>query len=324
MFRYIAAFLSIGLLLFTSEAKAAIPEDLAACSRLKNGTERLACFDAAVGMEKHGSTSRPPPIAKAIDTAASPRRARKWDGAFVGIGAAAASIKSNSNGSLTSDPGGDPNVIVGGETVSSLSNSAKGSGAGVDLRAGYMTQISSLLLGVQGDLLFPAVKADQKLFVGRCDHPACVSSFNFSGQGSLTANWIASATVKAGWLTPDSANLLYVLGGFSYGDFTSHVVSGISINSFGIGGTYQFSFPRVDFAAAGWTAGLGWERRIDDAWRLYAEYRFSRFGNFDQRYAFSYAPCPLGLACTTMTQMSGSIDLQTVRVGVSRSFAITQ
>lgn len=318
MVRYVVICLVLGWLPFGSVASAAISEDLVFCSKMKNGSERLACYDAAARLEKR-PTSSPPPIANAIvPTAARPPR--KWDGAFVGIGAAAAGIKSSSQGSLTSNPGGEPDVGVGGDTTTAFGSSAKGSGAGVDLRAGYAAQISSMVFGVQGDLLIPAIRADQSFAIGRCNHPACVHTYNFGDQGSLSANWVGSVTARLGWVTPDNTNLLYALGGISYGDFSSNVVSGLNLAT-GNANSYQFFFPRVGFAVSGWTAGLGLERRIDEAWSLFGEYRFTRFGSIDQRHLFSYTPCPQGLTCTAVSQMNGSLDFQSVRFGINRSFA---
>jgi len=317
MFRYFAIGLSFAAMGLTTQVKAEISQDLVFCSKLKNGSERLACYDAAARLEKRGpAVTSLPRIAKAPELAVG-RQSRAWDGAFVGIGAAAAAIKTNSNGTLTSNPGGDPTVTVGGETVSSLAGSAKGSGAGVDLRAGYLAQFSSLAIGVQADVLLPAMRAEQGFTVGPCSHPACVRSFNFPGQGLLSTNWVASALVKAGFVTPDNANLLYAVGGVSYADFSANVVSGVAFNN-----VFQFSFPHAGLTTNGWTAGLGWERRIADAWSLFAEYRISRFGNVDQRYSAVFGSCILSLTCTTATQMTGSLDLQSFRFGMNRAFSL--
>jgi opacity protein-like surface antigen len=319
MFRRIAVAVSLALMTLGSQADAEISADLMFCSKLQKGSERLACYDAAARLEKRGPTPGiSTRVVKSVETAVvhSPKN---WDGAFVGIGATAGNIRSGSQGSYTGNPGGEPNVSVGGATTTPVSTSAKGSGAAVDLRAGYTAQISSLVVGVQGDLLLPAIRADEGIFVGRCDNPACTRNFNFNNQGSLSANWVISAVAKAGWVTPDNANLLYALGGISYADFSSNVASGVALS---INGPYQLSFPRVGFATSGWTAGLGWERRIADAWNIYAEYRFSRFANYDQQHLFSYTPCALGLTCTATTQMAGSLDLQSIRLGVSRTFSI--
>jgi opacity protein-like surface antigen len=81
-----------------------------------------------------------------------------------------------------------------------------------------------------------------------------------------------------------------------------------------------FSFPRDGFTTSGWSVGLGWERRLADAWSLYAEYRFNRFA-INQRHLSAYSPCQLGLTCTAVTDQSGSFDLQSVRLGINRSFA---
>jgi len=108
MLRYVVICLALGWLPFASAASAAISDDLVFCSKLKNGAERLACYDAAARLEKRPASSAPP-IANTIVTRVA-RQPRKWDGAFVGIGAAGASIRSISQGSLISDPGGDPAV----------------------------------------------------------------------------------------------------------------------------------------------------------------------------------------------------------------------
>jgi opacity protein-like surface antigen len=300
-----------------SAALASISEDIVFCSKLKASSERLACFDAAARLEK---TAKTPKTASLRDPTVAisngPRQSRTWSGFSVGLGASAIKTRSTSSGTLTAAPGGDPFVNTG-ETSSALFSSASGTGPAIDLRAGYSLQAwQSLVVGVQADLSIPALRVRQDLQVGPCDHPACVHTFDFPGRGQFTLNWMASALLKAGFAI-SADNLVYALGGASHAAFTSAIVTTIPLPN----SSNSYLFTQQGFAADGWTVGLGWERRIADAWSIYSEYRLNRFASIRQQSSYALTGCVGFPVCYSNTQMSGFVDLQSLRLGISRSFA---
>lgn len=108
---------------FSASASAGISDDLVFCSRLKVGQERLACYDAAARLEKKlvvQAVSPPTRVSPSGSTSYAKINAppKTWTGFFVGLGAVAERVKSENAGTLTSNPGGDTFVSVGGETVS--------------------------------------------------------------------------------------------------------------------------------------------------------------------------------------------------------------
>src|SRR5664279_5299174 len=106
--------LSLAVAVFSpSGALGGISEDLVFCSKLRASGERLACYDAAARLEK---TSKAPKTTSqrdhAVTASNSPHQPRTWSGFSVGLGAAFMRVRSDSAGTLTGNPGGDPFVTV--------------------------------------------------------------------------------------------------------------------------------------------------------------------------------------------------------------------
>ncbi len=76
---------------------------------------------------------------------------------------------------------------------------------------------------------------------------------------ALAERWAVSALLRAGWLI-DPRDLIYVIGGYTYGGFEW------GTRTFGLNGA---------------TIGGGWEHQIAPAWTLRAEYRYTRFEDKD-------------------------------------------
>ena len=88
----------------------------------------------------------------------------------------------------------------------------------------------------------------------------------------ITSEWMVSALARAGYLI-DPVDMIYLIGGYTYGRFSSPAQVGIGSFQFGMNGA---------------TIGGGWERRLSPAWTLRAEYRYTEFrGHDDQIVAFT-------------------------------------
>jgi outer membrane immunogenic protein len=122
----------------------------------------------------------------------------------------------------------------------------------------------------------------------------------------LDNRWMISALARAGVLV-DSADLVYVLGGWTYG---------------------RFDYGDHSFGLHGGTVGAGWERQIAPMWTLRAEYRYTRFQNKTITDSFNSTDTTTGTnnSTSTFTAASAStstfsgVDLQSVMVGVSHYF----
>jgi outer membrane immunogenic protein len=126
-----------------------------------------------------------------------------------------------------------------------------------------------------------------------------------NGTGHLDNRWAMSALVRGG-LVVDPKDLIYLVGGLSYG---------------------RFEFNDQSFGAFGGTVGAGWERKITPSWTLKAEYRYTRFQDrtlTDNSSANSSSSgggssSSFSSARLDTSRLSG-LDWHTVSLGVSHYF----
>lgn len=115
--------------------------------------------------------------------------------------------------------------------------------------------------------------------------------------------WLVSVLARGGFLL-DPADLVYVLGGYTYGRF--------EIGQVGTG-----------FGMDGGTVGVGWERQIIAGWNLRAEYRYTRFASATVNFGET-ASSVGGTTASTSTLNEAfhfsDVDVQSVWLGVSHSF----
>src|SRR5262249_54786229 len=126
---------------------------------------------------------------------------------------------------------------------------------------------------------------------------------------SLAQRWAASALARLGLLV-DPRDLVYVIGGYTYGGFDW------SGRTFGLNGA---------------TVGGGWEHQIAPSWTLKAEYRYTQFAGKDlprpAGSAFTQTITELGAGSTTVgatgftaTDRVSGIALHALRLGVAHYF----
>jgi outer membrane immunogenic protein len=136
---------------------------------------------------------------------------------------------------------------------------------------------------------------------------------SFSGiTDTLDNRWLLSVLARAGFLA-DPSDLVYVIGGYSYGRFEAGDAA------FGV---------NTGFGMSGGTIGVGWEKQIFGNWNLRAEYRYTRFGSKTVDVAESNTSASTGtggLVTTASSNINGAIqfsdvDMHSVWLGVSHSF----
>ena len=117
--------------------------------------------------------------------------------------------------------------------------------------------------------------------------------FTVTGIDALAERWAVSVLARAGWLI-DPRDLVYVIGGYTYGGFEW------GDRVFGLNGA---------------TVGGGWEHQIAPAWTLKAEYRYARFEDQDLTRTASLAqPSTLVGGGLTGTNVTASTTANTDRV----------
>ena len=180
-----------------------------------------------------------------------------WTGFYWGASA---------GGGVTGSQIGTTEVYQSSFSQLSMVGNASGSGTGalIDLYGGWNWRVKpNLLLGVQAE--------------------ATLSNLSFSGAGQMrylygivgsavgtfnplvNSDWMVSFLGRAGLLLDDKA-LVYAIGGWTLADFQTR---NLEDNSF-------YQTPQ-SFRASGWTAGGGFERKIDAHWSARAEYRYTDF-----------------------------------------------
>ena len=122
---------------------------------------------------------------------------------------------------------------------------------------------------------------------------------------AVQSRWMASALARLGWLV-DPRDLVYVIGGWSYGGFTN--------------------FDRV-FELNGPTIGAGIEREVAPSWTVKAEYRYTHFLARDVPFlSTSIANQTTGIQVVAATDVFNETDrigvnLHAFRFGIAHYFA---
>jgi opacity protein-like surface antigen len=126
----------------------------------------------------------------------------------------------------------------------------------------------------------------------------------------VQSRWMTSALGRLGALV-DPIDLVYAIGGWSYGAFT----------------TGSFTTGVHPFNLNGPTVGIGLEREVAPAWTLRAEYRYTHFLARDVTVPQTTVQTQT-TATTTIASTDNfvetdriSVDMHTVRFGIAHYFA---
>jgi opacity protein-like surface antigen len=122
---------------------------------------------------------------------------------------------------------------------------------------------------------------------------------------NLDNRWVVSALARGGVLV-DPKDLIYLVGGVTYG---------------------QFEVLDESFGAFGGTVGAGWERKITPSWTLKAEYRYTRFQDRTVTESSNFSSSSSGTGgvssssgSSVETSRISGLDWHTVTIGVSHYF----
>jgi opacity protein-like surface antigen len=252
-----------------------------------------------------------------------------WAGLYVGAaggagwlhGSEALSESSNSISSSAFTGGSDVTTSTSGESANLTGGNP---GAMASLFVGYNYMLSSnWLIGTQ----LEGTLANTRVHLNGSGSTTSVSTTVNTPPGGVAGTntstttgtlsgisdpldnrWLLSVLARAGFLV-DGSDLVYVLGGYTYGRFEAEG------NGFGMNGG---------------TIGVGWEKQIIGGWNLRGEYRYTRFGSetVNLAQATTSAGVTTGsftggnnLASTiNETSRFSDLDMHSVWLGVSYSF----
>jgi len=178
---------------------------------------------------------------------------------------------------------GSSSAVLTDPAITASSGSFDGMIGGV--QAGYNVQLSSgVLLGVEADISFPNYLTSNSV----------VSSLATARSG-VTEQWdyVGTARGRIGYVA--GPWLTYATGGLAWAGERF-------LNTPAIGSDEKKLNTRL-----GWAAGAGVEYAFAPHWSLRLEYLYSRFEQADIRFP-------------SATQISSSLDLQSIRVGLNRKF----
>ena len=251
-----------------------------------------------------------------------------WDGLYAGVSfgpswlRAGTSTLTHSVTTSTTVAGGT--TLVQTTTTDTLSN-ARGSnwGAQSDLYLGYNFRLGgNFVAGMQVEGTIANNQAQlngtQSSFANRITtltpQGTTTSSSTLTNStvlDGLAERWAVSALARLGWLV-DPRDLVYVVGGYTYGGFEW------GTRTFGLNGA---------------TVGAGWEREIAPGWTLKAEYRYTRFQDRDLEPRASVSTTTqnsfltggltqtfLSNVTSTSTDRVSGLDLHALRFGITHYF----
>jgi outer membrane immunogenic protein len=189
--------------------------------------------------------------------------------------------------------------------VISAGNSPSGVIGGAHV--GYLYQINQFVVGVEGSVDGTSLRANAQIFLP-----------SFIGRNVLTAHATsdvqASIRGKLGFAW--DRVLIYGTGGVAFGGFSSNLfLNGLNpaFIQFPIANRF-FSNTRV-----GWTAGGGIQFAVTDNWWVFAEYRYTNFGSFNNTLSNAFAPGGVLLGQSFVTGRRQFRENQ-VQVGFSYRF----
>lgn len=231
------------------------------------------------------------PYTKAPPVAAA---AYNWSGAYAGLHAGG----TWGDRAFSDYPGVFGSLGFGGNPAF-FGATAKPSGGLAGGQVGYNYQVSSWVLGLQGDLAWNGARGS--VICNPVD-PAVV--FTPLTRCLSNADWLASVTGRVGYAW--NASLIYVKGGAAW---TRETYGFDRAN----GLAADIPFFRGTRTNSGWTVGTGLEFGLTPNWSLFAEYNYYDFG----RYTVTFDNVFSGPGTTTLTVRN---DMHTAKVGFNYRF----
>lgn len=223
---------------------------------------------------------------------ASAAESNQWQGFYAGL-----NVGYGWSGDIDNDFRVNPLTLAPGNFFPGQSfpfnaNSADGAFGGVQL--GYNQQYGNFILGVEVDIQ----KAD---ISGSAHYSEPIAPDTYFYDSNAELDWFGTVRLRGGYTW--NSTLLYVTGGFAYGEFGYHAVQSFDI----VINKVTFDSSSVE---TGWVLGAGIEQALGPNWTIKAEYQYLDFG--DKTLTAPFVP-------TTGRDFSTDLDMSfhTLRIGVN-------
>lgn len=243
----------------------------------------------------------PPPVAAAVWS---------WTGFYIGVNGGYSWGRASNSATFVTAPGG---VVIVPPAGSLVGNAVDLKGGLVGGQIGYNWQISSWLIGLEGDGQWSWERGSSSfLCVGA---GTCVPGLVVAAPGAFATTGTISQKIEAfgtfrgrvGWLvTPEV--LLYGTGGLAVGS----VRSALSLASFTAVGLPVGVASTSSTTRVGWTAGGGIEGMFARNWSAKLEYLYMDLGSVNN----SLALIPPGVGINVRSRVTDNI----LRAGINYHF----
>ena len=243
-------------------------------------TDRVSGLDLHAlrfGITHYFNGGAPVVSAYAMATKSPHLLAMPWEGAYSGVSygpawiRASTSVVSRSVNTQVVTSAAGAVQTSNSVTDSRTNGSGSGWGAQSDVYLGYNFRLgSNLIAGVQAEGTIAENQVLLNVAQASVGNRTTVtapgggtttqqSTTNLTFTDILSERWAVSALGRAGWLV-DPRDLIYVIGGYTYGGF---------------------EWGSRTFGLHGATVGGGWEREVAPGWTFKAEYRYTQFQDKD-------------------------------------------
>jgi outer membrane immunogenic protein len=188
------------------------------------------------------------------------------------------------------------------------------------LEAGYNWQVSSIVLGIEGDVESLRLSGSASSFA---PYPCCGPPAGFNISANASTSWLATVRGRVGVASDNW--LFFGTGGAAFttlkGNFTGFDNCANFVACSG-GIAYPTGLETASFnnGRAGYTLGGGGEVGVASHWRIKAEYLYVNFGGVSAVNTVTFAGAPL--FGSNLNPFTHSIDLKAniVRLGLNYNF----
>lgn len=226
-----------------------------------------------------------------------------WTGFYVGGNVGSTWQRLDNSLSITDDPPGYfvTAVIPGVNASGSPNLNASGVTAGGQF--GFNQQVGNIVYGAEVDFNWLNLKKD----TGGTFRYTTNNSPYFLSTSEKT-QWLFTARPKIGYAV--DRMLFYVTGGLAVASVKFEQAFGEPINAIPVRDIVSVTKTKL-----GWTAGLGGEVALYDAWTVKAEYLYAQFEGMDQIGQLTSAG-----GNATFSNSLSTLRLHTARVGLNYKF----
>ena len=190
-----------------------------------------------------------------------------------------------------------------------IANSNSPSGVIGGAHVGYLYQINQFVVGIEGSVDGTSLSANAQFFLP-----------NFVGTTDVLTAHVSSdvqGSIRGKLGIAFDRVLIYGTGGVAFGGFSGNLFLNGQTPA-----TIPFFIANRFFSntRTGWTAGGGLQYAVTENWWIFAEYRYSNFGSFNNTLANAFAPGGQRLGNAFVNNNNPRFRENQVQVGFSYRF----